>query len=260
MGKTDQDWEHFAQTDPYYAVLTEKAYHRSNFDASARERFFETGRQHIDAVFDAVRRHLDAGFNPQWALDFGCGVGRLLVPLATACRFVTGIDVSVSMLREACANLEQRRLSNVALLKSGDSLPLLAGRFDFVHSYIVLQHIPVARGERIFASLVNAVREGGIGALHVTYLRVSSFLARLSYRARSAAPIVNGVANLRRGLPFGLPMMQMNEYNLNRHLQSLHDQGCRRIHQILTLNRYPKMTIYGTMILFQKAGPTASLL
>jgi SAM-dependent methyltransferase len=252
MRKTDQDWEQFGKTDPYYAVLTEEAYHRHSLDDTAQAKFFDSGRQHIRFVLDTVRRHLVPSFQPRHAIDFGCGVGRLLIPLADICQTVVGLDVSLSMLREARANLDARGIGNVSLIKSEDCLPLAKNRFDFAHSYIVLQHIPAARGEQIFAQLVDAVAEGGVGMLHLTYLRKSSTLYRWSYRLRSMSAMANGVANVRRGLPFRLPMMQMNEYNLANVFQLLHDRNCQHIHVHFTKDSYPRMDIYGAMLFFQK--------
>src|SRR5262245_36930981 len=79
--RTDSDWEHFARTDPYWAVLTCDQYRRANLDGGGRAAFFESGAEHIGWVERTLRKHFDPDFAPQRALDFGCGVGRLLLPL-----------------------------------------------------------------------------------------------------------------------------------------------------------------------------------
>lgn len=254
MSTTDQDWEKFGSTNPYYAVLTEKEFDTRNLDDASLTKFFASGSQHIHFILDTVKQHLVPSFQPKRALDFGCGVGRLIIPLAGICDAVVGVDVSDSMLREAKQNLAARNISNVSLVKSNDNLSLVEGQFDLVHSHIVLQHIPRARGEKIFLRLVNLVREGGVGVLHLTYLRKSSLLRRLFYWARSSNRFINGVANVRRGLPFNQPMMQMNEYRLNTLFQILHDNGCQHLHVDTTKDSYPGLDIhiYGIIIFFQK--------
>jgi hypothetical protein len=37
----------------------------------------------------------------------------------------------------------------------------LKGKYDFIHSYIVFQHIPVERGKRIFEKLLAHLETGG---------------------------------------------------------------------------------------------------
>ena len=86
--------------------------------------------------------HIDPSFSINHALEFGCGVGRLVIPLAKIAKRVTGIDVSESMINEAKRNCESRKINNVFLTKTDDSLSLLANNYDFMLSFIVFQHIP----------------------------------------------------------------------------------------------------------------------
>ena len=142
---TDSDWEVWGKKDPYYGGCTQDSYRLCQMTDESRAEFFQAGEQRIHQILDHCRRHIDPEFNPKRALDFGCGVGRLLIPVAQVTEHATGLDVSVSMLEEARKNCEERSLNNVTLLKSDDELSLLKGDFDFVYSHIVLQHIPVDR-------------------------------------------------------------------------------------------------------------------
>ena len=226
MSDTDKDWETLGSADPYFAVLTQKEYHRQNLSDHSVAKFFASGQQHIDFILATIQQHVHSSFHPQRALDFGCGVGRLLLPLASMCQSVVGVDISESMLKEAKKNLDSKNVKNVSLFQSDDQLSQVTGQFDLVHSYIVLQHIPQARGEQIFIRLVDLLSEGGIGVIHVPYLCQHAQFNRLWYWARKSIPLLNGLGNIRRGLPFAYPMIQMNEYNLNRLLQILQDRSC----------------------------------
>jgi SAM-dependent methyltransferase len=167
--QTDLDWERLGQTAPYWAVLTNDKYRPESLDDAKLVEFFASGEQWIEHFFRTARAHLDPAFAPRRALDFGCGVGRLVIPLAERCDAVVGVDVSDSMLREADRNCAARGLKNVTFVKGDDELAGVEGRFDLVTSYIVLQHIPTHRGFRLFRRLTELVSDGGCGVLHVTY-------------------------------------------------------------------------------------------
>ena len=147
---TDSEWERWGSSDPYFGVLTNARFRRQNLNQDSINEFFESGAHDIHRVLERCRFHIDPSFSPARALDFGCGVGRLVVPLAKIADHVVGLDVSESMLTEARQNCERYGVGNVTLLKSNDNLSALEGLFDLVHSYIVFQHIPPERGKRIF--------------------------------------------------------------------------------------------------------------
>src|SRR5262245_5241774 len=167
--QTDSDWEHLAKADAYWAVLTHEEFRRKNLNEQSRASFFASGEEEIRDTFAALRAQVDPTFSPQRALDFGCGVGRLSLPLAQRCVEVVGVDVSDTMLCEAADNCKASGVRNVTLVKGDDELSGVSGQFDLVHTYIVLQHVPVERGTRIFRRLVELVKPGGCGAIHITY-------------------------------------------------------------------------------------------
>jgi SAM-dependent methyltransferase len=253
--KTDKNWEFYGRTDPYYGVLTVQEYSRENLDIDALNKFFELGQQHIERVFGIVRANFSPSFRPKRALDFGCGVGRLVIPLAATCETVVGVDVSTSMLNEAQANCAQRGIANVDFVQSDDDLSRLTGQFDFIHSYIVFQHIPCARGERILQRLLNLLEEDGVGALHFTYLRrfhTNDVAGRFIDWARRSVGVFNGIVNLIRKRPFFYPRMEMNEYDLGRLLNVLQANGCHNL--IVRYSKHTSLytTAYGVILFFQK--------
>lgn len=225
-GESDRAWSAYGTADPYFGVLTDERFHKEKLDEAALRAFFRTGEEHIGAVLDVVRARQGADYRPRRALDFGCGVGRLVIPLAGACDAVVGVDVSDGMLAEARKNCAARGLANVELAKSDDTLSRVQGTFDFVHSYIVFQHIPVERGMAIFRTLVGRLEPGGVGALHFSYHRSVSPVRRAVNWMRRKVPLVNNLVNLAQGRSFFCPLMQMNRYSLNDLLQTFQEQGC----------------------------------
>lgn len=240
---TDKDWEYYGRNDPYYGVVTHDEFRASNISDKALDKFFESGFNYVDEVIFNIHNHIQKEFNPKSALDFGCGVGRLIVPLAHKYQEVIGVDVSQSMLNEAQKNCSRYELSNVDFILSDDSLSKLTRKVDLIHSYIVFQHIPTSRGNKLFLSLLNSLNPGGVGVLHFTYK--CSRLKRLF----DTIPFFTPLYSLYKGKPVGDRPIQMNQYNLNYLLSNLQDLGCDNLY--ISFTRHGKNND-GVSIYFQK--------
>jgi SAM-dependent methyltransferase len=220
---TDRHWSEFAAQDPYYAVCTEPIYRRENMTPAGRQRFFRSGEDHVQYAIDTLAQHFGAPGRFGVSLDFGCGVGRLLLPLARRSGRAIGIDVAEEMRRESRCNAEAAQLDNVELYSGDDTLSEVAqytGRVDLVISLIVFQHIPVDRGMRIFNALLDLLAPGGFAAVHFTFAAEIHGLpneAQLTTGIRFGFYQRLGTAGLIRlaGVPDATPIMQMNHYNLN---------------------------------------------
>lgn len=244
---SDRDWEKLGATDPYWAVLTDENFHRAALTPENIAQFFASGEQDVARVFAAVETCIAPDFKPPRALDFGCGVGRLVIPMAKRCAQVVGVDVSTAMLGEARQNADRAGVTNVNFVQGDDELSRVRGRFDFVHSYIVLQHIPVARGEAITRALVGLLEPGGVGALHYTYATGLSTRSRFLLWARMHVPLANPALNVLLRRAPSHPVMQLNEYSVGRLLGILHDAGCTDVHVLLTDHQGNR----GAMLLFR---------
>ena len=224
-----EQWERFGRDDPYYGVYSVDEFRGKGLDASNRDRFFASGEEHVSAVLAGVRELIDADYHPSAVLDYGCGVGRVLIPLARLADRAVGVDVSPSMLAEARNNLAAAGLTEVELVEPSQ-LERLTPEYDLVHSAIVLQHVPVRDGERIVSALAGLLRPGGIGVIHLPIgaqrgLRLFNELMRL--------PLAANILNLVRGRPWSYPHMQMNVYDLSRLMLVLRGQGVQVVHLTL---------------------------
>lgn len=74
-------------------------------------------------------------------LDLGCGIGRVMLPLASHVKEVHGVDISPDMVRFGREYL--KGIGNVYLypVNGVDFRGFTTGKFDFVYSFITLQHI-----------------------------------------------------------------------------------------------------------------------
>ncbi len=247
---SDSAWQRYGKIDPYFGVYRSANYKKENLNDEALSEFFRSGEEHIDLVFDTVNKCLDKDFKPARALDFGCGVGRTTIPLARVCPDVVGVDVSDCMLSEARKNCEARGMDNVELVKSDDRLSKVKGEFNFVHAFVVFQHLPSRRGEKLLGEIIARLSEGGVGALHFTYYRKASRVRKAVNYMRKTLPLFNNVVNVAQGRDFSYPMMQMNNYDLNSILLKLHENNCGHV--------YVRFTNHGghlgIILFFQKEG------
>lgn len=253
MANTDSAWESFGKLEPYYGVFSKPYFLTKNLSGEVRDVFFATGEKHVDDVLAIVRESLAPDFAPRRALDFGCGVGRVAIPLARRAKEVVGVDVSESMLAEARHNCEARGVSNLALVRSDDRLSALTGEFDFIHSFVVFQHIPRKRGEALLDALLGRLAPNGVGVLHFTFATRDSRLRRMAQWVRGHVPLAHNVINLAQRKPFGFPHMQMNCYDVDALLQRLQHHGCHRVNVRFTDHGQH----LGVVLIFQRAESPA---
>ena len=182
---TDQDWTLVAETDPYWGVLSAEEFRGTALAPDTLARFMASGEAFVAELWALVEHHLRPGFQPGRVLDFGCGVGRLLLPMARRSARAVGVDVAPRMLEMARQHAAQAGLTNVELVPAeDDDLANLGGGFELINSYIVLQHIPPARGLRLLRALLARLAPGGIGSLQLTYAKERRFLLHEAPRAR----------------------------------------------------------------------------
>jgi 2-polyprenyl-3-methyl-5-hydroxy-6-metoxy-1,4-benzoquinol methylase len=211
----DRDWERFGAEDPYYSVINTDRYRSKQLDEQLVLEVLQTGESTAGTFLDFAEQRF--GPSPRGrALEFGCGVGRLLLPLAREFDHVTGVDISPSMLAEAARNSARAGLQNIELVQSDDELSEVEGAFDFVLSYLVFQHIPVTRGEAIIARLFNLVKPGGVAAIHFTTNRTGTPLRQFAHVLRRNFIPLHYLSNLAAGLRWNEPMMQANFYHGDR--------------------------------------------
>ncbi|HEX2062240.1 MAG TPA: methyltransferase domain-containing protein, partial [Thermoanaerobaculia bacterium] len=133
-------WDAFAAREPYFAVLTEPRFLRERFDRAAEAEFFRTGDEYVSELYGTVLENVAPHFAPLTVLEYGCGVGRLLIPFARRAEKVTGVDVSPAMLETARRHVERSGARNVELLTTGQ-FENDARTFDLVNCFLVLQRL-----------------------------------------------------------------------------------------------------------------------
>jgi SAM-dependent methyltransferase len=185
---TDDRWEHFAQVDAEYYVLTDIG---REPDEEGRWKFFASGEAEADRILTRCEPHLGGR---DLAIEIGCGVGRVAIPISRNFGRVLGVDVAPTML----GKLRENAAKAGALVE-----PVLAAdswdepeRADLAYSVLVFQHLPAFAEIAAYVHRVaQALKPTGIG-----YLQFDTRPATLAYRARNVLPDAVLPRRWRRGL------------------------------------------------------------
>jgi SAM-dependent methyltransferase len=224
---TDRHWRRWGETDPYFGVMTFPEFTATQI-AQNKEHFFETGRRDVAMILQDVKR-LYGDIGSSRALDFGCGVGRLVLPLSKYFDQTVGVDVSPAMIAEARENCAMADTHNVQFAVSDDAMSSVEGPFDLVQSYNVLQHIPVDRGLTLTANILRLLRPGGAAALHYSIQRTMPLRKAFGYAVRNNMPFGGILWNFMRLRKWNVPDMQMNNYPLTEIIRIFEDNRLREI-------------------------------
>ena len=155
------------------SVETNTVRMEGDWDKRAREnvRFYiDTCHYESEEAFEKsgewdLEKHILGGIDldPRaTVLEIGCGIGRLLKPLARRAAVVSGVDISGEMVRQARTRLVT--LPNVTVHKTDGTLSMVAASsVDFCFSMVVFQHFPAK--EPVFAyfhEVARVLRPGGV--------------------------------------------------------------------------------------------------
>jgi cyclopropane fatty-acyl-phospholipid synthase-like methyltransferase len=173
-------------------------------DGVRDDAFLESGEADIALLLPAISALLGRDVPLTSVLDFGCGAGRLTIPLARRAVRVVACDVAPSVLEHARNNVRDAGLSNVAFVDARE----LEGQFDFICSLLVFQHIRPAEGYTIIRNLLCLLRPCGVAVLQLTMEPSGGGLHRLARMRLKRG--VNRVLSHRMQMP---AWMQVNAYD-----------------------------------------------
>lgn len=164
LARVEGVWQNLGEIDPWWSVLTHKKFLSSNISPEVKQEFYSSGKdmqRYIETKLEkcGIEFPLPTGR----AMDFGCGLGRILIHMAPYFRTITGVDISQPHLDLARKELAARNIHNVELAKVASITALSKlGEFDFVYSFIALQHNPPPIIAKILMTLLSLLKPGGI--------------------------------------------------------------------------------------------------
>lgn len=157
------NWNTFGKQDPLWAIITRSDKKGNKWDI---DEFFKTGDRKIDQLFDMLKEQ-NIQVNNGSALDFGCGVGRLTLALASHFDQVSGVDIAQSMIDLANRyNKFPERCTYYVNTK--DDLSLFDNHsFDFIYTIIVLQHMRPEYAKSYIAEFTRLLKPGGVAVFQM---------------------------------------------------------------------------------------------
>ena len=159
-------WESLGNEQPFYSVLTKDRYLPSQFSDFAAE-FWQSGE--IEA-WDLAGHVASLGLvqlENAVVLEFGCGVGRVAIPLAAIARSVIAYDISERHLEYARKRAAALGRANLQVIAINGGLPADFGPCDVFYSRLVLQHNPPPIIGLVIRRLIRSLRRGGVGVFQV---------------------------------------------------------------------------------------------
>jgi SAM-dependent methyltransferase len=248
MSDNESIWEYFGENDPYFAVNTISEMRSESLDEDKIKLFFDRGEDYMKQIWREIEEYLAPDFKPQRSLDFGCGVARMTLPIAKRSAGETiGVDISTHMLEVAQKNADMFGVKNVTFIKGDDTISKVSGKFDFIHSFVVFQHINPKIGVGICERMVEMLAEGGVGMLHFQYENTTSTPAQkvrfALYRDFSVTYKLRNLV-LRKKKE---PLIPMYSYDLNKLMLILQQNDCHNVHV-----RFSHHGVEGILLFFQK--------
>jgi SAM-dependent methyltransferase len=205
----------FTEDEPYFTVLTDPRFCCANLTAATRAEFFASGDTLVEFLWRTIKLRLAPDFAPTAILEYGCGPGRLAIPLARrAARrrgTVTAVDRSPGMLGVARREAEAAGIDAIQF-DEPEALFARTSQFDLIVCYLVLQRLPPSEGLELVRRLLGRIVTGGVGVFQFPYRSSARPLVSSTRWLREHVPGVNSLTNVARGRPSSQPFVPTHPY------------------------------------------------
>jgi 2-polyprenyl-3-methyl-5-hydroxy-6-metoxy-1,4-benzoquinol methylase len=226
--RADSGWEQFAAREPYFAAVTDPRFLRANLTPQHEREFFASGEALVAWMLATIDAALVPQFAPMSTLEYGCGPGRLALPLGARPGRVVAVDRSDAMLRIARGHAERRGL-DVVFQRPGDFVAQ-PRRFDLVVCYHVMQRLPRLDALALLRRLQAAIGPDGVGVFQWCCGSREPLHVDASRWVRERVPGVNALANRLRGKPVGDPFVPTHVYGVEEMLREFAAAGLDPVH------------------------------
>ncbi|HIJ75464.1 MAG TPA: class I SAM-dependent methyltransferase [Deltaproteobacteria bacterium] len=166
IGKIKAVWTHLGISRPHFSVLTHPQFLPENLSGSINE-FWESGEQEAERLERILARYEFFSLATKTCVEFGCGVGRVTMPLARRFARVHGYDISPGHLSHADKRAAEEAIYNVSLHQCSETFLAALHECDVFYSMIVFQHNPPPLISRLIRNALHSLKSGGIAVFQV---------------------------------------------------------------------------------------------
>jgi cyclopropane fatty-acyl-phospholipid synthase-like methyltransferase len=176
-------WEQLAQENAEFYIWT---------DLAPGDDFFRSGERDAHRILRLLSSRMPGRMS---ALELGCGVGRITLPMSQTFGRVTAVEIAPTMPRKLADYAAARGRTNITGRLAPEAWES-EGPFDLAYSRIVFQHIaewPVI--EEYFARVAKGLGKGGL-----FYVQFDTRRPGIAYHVRNALPDFILPRTYRRGV------------------------------------------------------------
>jgi SAM-dependent methyltransferase len=166
LARIGAKWIRFGETDPHYSVLANSQFRAAKISGSI-EQFWTSGEGDAKIAVSALARLGFGNLNHKTCVEYGCGVGRVTIPLAARFAAVDSYDISRSHLALGRERAEAAGAGNVRFHDCAGGIPDRLEKCDFFYSRLVFQHNPPPLICELIRLALAALRPGGIAMFGV---------------------------------------------------------------------------------------------
>jgi SAM-dependent methyltransferase len=158
--RIEQSWVKMGEDWPHFSVLSQEQFYPRNL-AGSIDQFWASGEGEADVTLGLIR---PLGFDPtgKTCVEYGCGLGRVSMPLAARFATVHAYDISASHLALARQRAEAVGATNVQFHHRGGGVLTPLEDCDFFYSRLVFQHNPPPVMRELVRLALASLRPGGI--------------------------------------------------------------------------------------------------
>lgn len=161
---TAQTWGKLGEEDAAWSVLSDDRFKKS--DANVPASFYASGEPEVKQLFVALARN---GITPPFrkAVEYGCGIGRVSVPLSKHCDTLHAYDISKGHLAMAETHAQASEVDNIVFTQITTPDQDIEQGYDLYYSFIVFQHNSPPIMKRLVRQAIEGLAPGGVAVFHL---------------------------------------------------------------------------------------------